>query len=191
MAAGKLSRRALFRRGVPQALEHVNTSVRKELEIPLPLRRRPPGAVADETTFLGLCTRCGDCVTACPHSAIHTLTAAAGIGADSPVMVPDERGCHMCEGFPCAAACPEAALVVPCEPVWNLGRVFLDESRCLPFMGPECGACANTCPGEVRALTLKLGRPRVDAESCIGCGLCIVACPTSPAALKLEPLGAG
>jgi len=183
----RLSRRDLFRRAAPETLEHVNVKLREELDIPLPARRRPPGAVP-EAEFLSLCTRCGDCVAACPHKAIHTLTAQAGLGADTPVMVPDSRACHMCEGFPCATACPEGALVTPSTRVVKLGTVTLDESTCLPFSGPECGACADWCPGGVRALTLKLGRPRVDGAACVGCGLCIVACPVEPAALRLEPL---
>ena len=78
----------------------------------LPIRRRPPGALPEET-FLARCTACGDCIKACPHNAIHVLAEWVKPGTGTPVMVPDSRACHMCEGFPCAAACGEGALAQP------------------------------------------------------------------------------
>ncbi len=172
MSDDGLSRRGFLRRSRPEPA--------------LPLRRRPPGALP-EAAFLARCTGCGDCVKACPHNAVHVLAEWVRPGAQTPVMVPDSRACHMCEGFPCAAACPEKALIVPGEP-WILGTVSVDTEACLPFRGPECGACAGLCPEGVEALTLLRGRPSVDAASCVGCGLCIEACPVRPAALKLDPL---
>lgn len=159
----------------------------------LPTRRRPPGALRDEHEFLARCTACGDCVVACPKNAVHTLAAHVRPGAGTPVMVPDARACHMCEGFPCAGACTTGALHVPEAPTWKLGTVAIDPTRCLPYLGPECGACAGLCPpGAEDALTLVARtRPKIDPARCVGCGLCIEACPTRPAALTLAPVGPG
>lgn len=151
----------------------------------LPKRVRPPGAVA-EADFLARCTACMECVTACPTNAIHTLAEHVQPGPGTPVMVLDARPCAMCEGFPCVAACPEQALLMPPTPAVRLALVDIDATRCLPYRGPECGACVGLCPaGAEGGLVLMRGRPVVDREICVGCGLCIAACVVSPAAISL------
>jgi len=151
----------------------------------LPARVRPPGALP-EREFLARCTGCMDCVQACPHKAIHTLAAHVAPGAGTPVMVLASRPCHMCEGFPCAAACDEQALAVPETPVVRYGTVWIDTSVCLPYLGPECGACAGLCPkGAEGGLRLQRGRPSIDMDLCVGCGLCVTACVVRPSAIEL------
>ena len=182
-----LARRSWLKGLLPAARDAAAQSLLRPLERAFPPRRRPPGAVV-EASFLTLCTRCGECASACPHAAIHTYRETAGILAGTPVLLPDQRPCHMCEGFPCAAACGEGALISPEEATWPLGEVRLIESRCIAFAGPDCGACASLCPPEAQGLRLVRGRPVIDPESCVGCGLCIEACPVLPAAIELLPL---
>lgn len=184
-----LTRREWLRRLAPAAVDAVSREVERAIERRLPAQRRPPGAVS-EALFQVLCTRCGDCAKACPHAAIHTFTEEAGVDAGTPVMRPELRGCHMCDGFPCAEACGEGALVMPEEPAWPLGSVRIDEGRCIAFAGPECGACAERCPPGVSALRIERWRPVLDDAACVGCGLCIESCPTSPPAIELLPLAA-
>ena len=148
-------------------------------------RRRPPGA-CEEDLFLSLCDGCGDCVTACPHDAVFTYVESAIAG--TPVMLPDRQPCRMCDGFPCAGACPTGALTPVLSREWKLGTVEILQNQCITFLGPECGACAGLCPTPEPALSLQGTRPSVDANQCIGCGLCIDACPTTPKAIALVPV---
>lgn len=133
---------------------------------------RPPGALG-EHEFLRACTRCGDCVTACPHGAIGPLPS--GRSAGTPAMDLNAAPCHLCADTPCIQACGEGALIdIGVEHLF-FGIATIDESSCLPFRGPECGACRRSCPRG--ALTMSLGRPSIDAEGCNGCGLCRDDCP--------------
>ena len=186
---GPTGRRAWLRSLLPkpdEALQAARILAAEAAEAP-PVRRRPPGAV-EERAFLQRCTLCMDCVDACPHKAIHTLIDTVPIGPGTPVMLPQQRPCAMCEGWPCAAACGEGALVVPEGRTWKLGAVRVDKGRCLPFLGPECGACGGLCPEGAPALRLRLSQPWIDVAVCVGCGLCIEACPVTPPALELIPL---
>lgn len=164
-------------------------TVAEEANRRLPPRRRPPGAV-EESLFLARCTRCRDCVEACPHRAIFTIAPEELVGADTPLMRPDVRACHMCTDFPCVAACGEQALLMPDGPLPVLGRVTIDPSRCITFLGPECGACGGLCPAGAPALSFERTRPTIQGALCVGCGLCIEACITDPKAILLEPLAA-
>lgn len=156
----------------------------------VPPQRRPPGAVA-EPLFLALCTRCTDCSDACPASAIFRFNERASASLqNTPVMLPDSRACLMCDGFPCAAACEPRALVPPTAPAWRLGAVRVDTTRCIAWLGPECGACQSSCPGTVGAISMQRWRPVVDEAACVGCGICIADCPTDPPAIVLLPLDA-
>jgi ferredoxin-type protein NapG len=182
-----LGRRRWLRSLVPKAANTVAEHVERKIERRYQPMRRPPGAVP-EPSFMSLCTKCDKCAEACPHYAIYTCAEETGNYAGTPVMRPHERPCHMCEGFPCAAACPEGALVMPKHNAWRLGLARIDESKCITFSGPECGACVGVCPDGVRAIELVRWRPKMNAETCIGCGICIEACPVIPAAIVLEPL---
>jgi ferredoxin-type protein NapG len=161
--------------------------VEEKIERQVPKQRRPPGA-GSELEFLALCTRCGDCSKACPHQAVFFFTEEAGEAyAGTPVLDPSLSPCHLCTDYPCVAACEPKALELPEEtPV--LGAVRIDETRCITFKGPECGACAGLCPDGVKALTMSRCRPSVDESTCVGCGKCIEACPVMPPAVVLLPL---
>src|SRR5262245_41346109 len=74
---------------------------------------RPPGAV-EETLFLERCTRCADCLEACPYESI-SKSPVDGF----PVILPDEAPCRLCDDFPCITACETEALL----PVSERGNV--------------------------------------------------------------------
>ncbi len=179
-------------------------------------QRRPPGALP-EPQFMDRCSRCGDCVSACPHQAVFLFNTDQGDLANTPVMMPDKRACHLCEELPCVVACTTGALRVPSmkgadtlaqassmssgsgvapDPIGpgvdldqlRLGTVRINEAQCFAFKGPECGACVGVCPRDISAIASVRWRPQLNAAMCVGCGLCIEACPTDPKAITLLPL---
>ena len=189
MSEPAVSRRAWLASYLHKAGEVVVERVEGEVaRRVLPAERRPPGAVS-EPLFLARCDCCGDCARACPHAAILTYPDTAGARARTPAMRPERRPCHLCDGYPCIAACPTGALEQPeGAELWALGTVALDTERCFAYSGPECGACVGWCPSDALAIRLVGWRPELDQEACVGCGLCIEACPMTPPAITMEPV---
>lgn len=149
---------------------------------------RPPGAL-QEIAFLAACTRCGECMPVCPVNAIVKVPAHAGLAAGTPKIEPRVQACIMCEDMPCAAACPTPALTIP-EDGWTgyrMATLELDPDRCIAFRGSECGLCAPACPVGEEAIAIdEGGRPVLRPEGCVGCGMCVRACVTTPSSLILH-----
>ena len=150
---------------------------------------RPPYA-RDELDFLLACTRCDACITACPHDVIFPLPARLGVQvAGTPAMDLLNRGCHMCAEWPCVAACEPDALTRPdSAPSPKLARAHIDTDVCLPYLGPECGACADSCPVPGALRWTDGVRPVIDGEACTGCALCREACILDPKAVVVSAL---
>lgn len=151
---------------------------------PRPLR--PPGAL-DETRFVGLCIRCGNCLRACPANVIRPDRGEHGVaGLLAPVLDFRNDYCHE-DCTRCTDVCPSGALVsvLPEDKQHAMiGRPRVDMDLCLLGDDRECSACRNWCPYE--AITLVFSEieytltPQIDPEKCPGCGACQVACPTTP-----------
>jgi ferredoxin-type protein NapG len=184
-----MERREFFRLGARKAAEAV---VRIADERAMHRARnwlRPPFA-RPEPEFLECCTRCDDCIAACPHDVIFKLPARYGIEvAGTPAMDLANRGCHLCEDWPCVTACEPHALSLPApEPIEGaprLANLQIDTDVCLPYSGPECGACADSCPVP-GALEWQDGvRPHINQDICTGCALCREVCILTPKAITI------
>jgi MauM/NapG family ferredoxin protein len=181
-------RRALFRNSFGKWIEHMVEQAERRVA---PERYiRPPGALP-EVAFLAACTRCGECATACPPFAIRKAPPDAGLQAGTPYLDPTIQGCAVCETMPCVAACPTNALTLPKDgwAGYRLAALELVPERCVTFHGTRCRACADACPVGERALTIDDdGHPVIRAEGCVGCGVCVRSCITSPSSFLLRPL---
>ena len=142
---------------------------------PSPLR--PPWA-GNEATFAQRCTRCADCLPACPQ---HILVAAPGA---YPTVDFSKGECTFCGA--CVTACKPGALRrEEGEPPWQVKAVLGD--RCLPRQGVVCRLCGDLC--EVRAIRFppRLGGvllPVVDSDLCTGCGACVAPCPVGAVSVR-------
>ncbi|MEE8352610.1 MAG: hypothetical protein V3R37_10530 [Rhodospirillales bacterium] len=159
---------------------------------------RPPFALK-ELAFQLNCTLCDQCINACPHDVLFKLPARFGLQVvGTPAMDLINRGCHMCEGWPCVTACEPNALtmavvqVAPREnephppPMPKLASIAIDTKTCLPYLGPECGACAASCPVTGALLWPDGVKPVIDPDVCTGCALCREACITEPKSIAVS-----
>jgi len=133
---------------------------------------RPPWSKG-ERSFTGDCSRCDDCIKACPEQILSHDQQGF------PLINFMKGECTFCGD--CARACNTSALqfnetVKP----WTL-RADINK-QCLPLQGVVCGRCAEEC--EVSAIRMKLvaggiSIPQFESEACNGCGACFRVCPTT------------
>lgn len=137
---------------------------------------RPPGAVA--AGFGDLCTRCGDCVAACPEGIII-------IDADGYPMIGLTKGpCTFCGD--CAKSCATGALESDRLSDWPW-RAEITSGSCLSMQGVSCRLCQDSCESNAIGFDLRLGgraEPHLDLDTCTGCGACAHACPAGAVTLE-------
>jgi ferredoxin-type protein NapG len=163
-------------------------SKHKELipDKPAPLVRkdwlRPPGAV-EEALFFERCTKCNDCVKACPHGSIvfHPQDG-------TPVIFADQSPCYLCEDLPCITACATEALL----PVSEIGDVRMGlaiVTHRVCTAGQGCHACVSKCPTDALSMNFDTQQLVVATSRCVGCGLCEQVCRTvnDRIAIKVTP----
>lgn len=152
------------------------------------LRRRAADANAvvrlpwtrGEEHFTDHCTRCDDCIAACPEQII-----TRGDGG-FPHIDFRNGGCTLCAA--CVDACKEALFLPDREPQRAFAfRVAVNE-QCFPKQGIECRSCGEACDQQAirfRFNDRRLAEPHIDTDACTGCGFCIAVCPVD--ALQRQP----
>lgn len=143
-------------------------------EKPAPAMRtdwlRPPGAVG-EAIFLERCTKCSDCIKACPHESIVIHQDG------TPVIYPDQMPCYLCDDTPCIAACAtEALLPLGSVNEARMGVAVINHRLCTAGQG--CHACVSKCPTDALTMDFDAQRLVVAVERCVGCGMCEHVCRT-------------
>lgn len=162
-----------------------------------PLPVRPPGSVPEQE-FLQMCIRCGECFKACPNHVLQPMGFDQGLeGLWTPEVVADWAGCESsCNA--CGQVCPTGAIrALPLEEKKStrMGLAIVNEKTCLPIAGREdCQLCVDEChaAGYHAIDFIQTGTqvddngqpidgtgfqsPIVDAEKCVGCGLCQTRC---------------
>jgi len=134
---------------------------------------RPPWTGDD---FTDLCTRCSDCIAACPDQLLFK-----GDGGFPEISFTQE-GCNFCGQ--CAQVCKVQAFNTSVPAFTWL--ISLTES-CLALADIDCRSCEDAC--EPRAIRFRpaLGRPaqpELSLDACNGCGACVAVCPAD--AIRLE-----
>jgi MauM/NapG family ferredoxin protein len=162
---------------------------------------RPPGSLP-EADFLAKCVRCGECMKVCPTNAIQPAALQAGAeGIWTPFLDMDIGYCEY-ECTLCGQVCPTQAirrLEVEQKKKVKIGLAYFDRNRCLPYASARsCIVCEEHCPTpkkaiwfqevevtNARGVRLVVKQPQIDAELCIGCGICQTKCPMADRAAVL------
>ncbi len=183
-----MDRRAFFETMVDKATKTAVQAADTHVNMRASHWIRPPFAL-DELEFLLACTRCDKCIEACPHDVIFKLPSRLGAQViGTPAMDLLNKACHLCNDWPCVEACEPEALIYPeqesdeVESSPCIAHVEINTQTCLPYLGPECGACESSCPVP-GALKWDMTKPYIDPELCTGCGLCREACIVEPKAV--------
>lgn len=138
---------------------------------------RPPWA-RREAEFTARCSRCDECVTACPRGVLKR-----GDGG-FPQIDFSRGGCSLCGD--CARACPTGAIDPKAVTEAFAWRIQVADT-CLARRGVECRVCGDAC--DSRALRFVPARGgiaqlQVDTAACTGCGDCLSVCPVAALSLR-------
>lgn len=138
---------------------------------------RPPWALA-EAAFIDRCTRCNDCLPACPQAIL-----IAGDGG-YPTVDFSRAECTFCGE--CVKVCrPQALLRDNDRAPWTIKALISD--LCLARRGVECRVCGDFCDVRAIRFTPRLGGsplPEIATEQCTGCGACLAPCPSQAIAIR-------
>ena len=157
---------------------------------------RPPGAA--DTNFNALCSRCGNCMKACPYALIVPDLGVTGLdGLFTPVLKfrsqnsAQEQFCFQnCTA--CTQVCPSGAIrFMKTEEKQQtaIGLARIDKKACIAWeKGEYCVVCQEFCPYQaiIEEDHKNVKCPTVDEEKCRGCGACESQCPAQPIAIVVE-----
>ncbi len=127
--------------------------------------------------FVDDCTRCGECLAACPERIIVPFTG----GFPSIDFAIGE--CTFCGT--CADACPEALFDRTRAQPWKIKALISDD--CLAKRHVMCRSCEDACAQkaiEFNPAPGRLASPEINIANCIGCGACVSVCPENAISIQ-------
>ena len=155
---------------------------------------RPPGG--RENDLPSKCIRCGECLKVCPTAGLQPALDQDGPASLwTPVLVPRIGYCdYSCNA--CGRICPSGAipaLDLDVKRTVIIGQAHINRDRCIPWSdNRSCTVCEEMCPVPDKAIKLedvdvigpdgqpvRLRRPHVERQRCIGCGICEYQCPVA------------
>ncbi len=143
---------------------------------------RPPWALVEDA-FIDACSRCDQCLDACPEKIIRK-----GRGG-FPEIDFSQGECTFCAA--CVDRCPDKALLkgASSDMPWQLSAHVDDQ--CLALQGVVCMTCKEQCDARAIAMLHRPGAvaiPHINNELCTGCGACYQPCPSHSIVLTNESL---
>lgn len=156
---------------------------------------RPPGSV-EESQFVLICARCGNCFRSCPEGIIVADCGESGLaGLLTPKLDFSRRYCNeWCNE--CGKVCPTGAvaeLELNAKRDIVMGVAEVDKSVCLAWSsGKCCMVCQEFCPYQAVETVVHGGVncPVVNENLCRGCGACQSQCPARPERAVIVRAGA-
>ncbi|MGI9282320.1 MAG: 4Fe-4S dicluster domain-containing protein [Endozoicomonas sp.] len=141
-----------------------------EVSLPESHYPRPPWA-RDNAVFLSLCTRCEQCIDACPQKVLRKSDELDPVLQGLPIQTLDYGSCDSCGR--CEKACDTGALSFK-EGI-RVQAVALINDHCESGYGQPCSLCIESCAAGALSVQLKK-KAQVDTELCTGCGECALDC---------------
>ena len=180
----KISRKDFFRQAFGFFKQEIVQESTTSAEVPYEFILLP--GTENKDHFLHTCTKCYQCVSACPHESITVYRGDENnFFYGYPVIEPRRLPCYLCENYPCISACPEEALKEKNKNE-QLGTAVINQSICFAYQGHFCRSCYNSCPSGDKAISFdELNRPIVNDRECNGCGICTNVCPTEIPAINI------
>lgn len=133
--------------------------------------------VRDEAEFVDACSRCGNCIAACPEKII--IKGDGGF----PEINFNYGECTFCSE--CIKSCSEDLFTSLDQVPWSLKAIITE--NCLSYKNVICILCKEQCETEAISFVPKVGyvsQPILFSDKCTGCGACFKPCPVQ--AIKLS-----
>ena len=146
---------------------------------------RPPGAV-DPVLYNLLCSRCGNCIKACPTNIIIPYPDFNDPLSWMTPAISFKTGYCLETCNICGKVCPTGAITlfsVAAKPDLFMGIAEINTENCYLTNNRECIKCREACKYNavefLQGSNVLIMRPVIDKLTCVGCGACEVVCPAS------------